>query len=81
MVPARRSTVAELIARLDGVPSAPAPVIPAPPGAEECLLEYLKEREARPEEGDAGAQERLMNRYDWDHTTDLRKVLLSGAEE
>ena len=56
-------------------------MVPPPPAAHICLQEYLQEREAHPEEGDAGAQERLMNRYDWDHTSDLLKVLLRGSEE
>ncbi|CAK0902505.1 unnamed protein product, partial [Prorocentrum cordatum] len=76
-----RLSIADLVSRLDGADGAPTSAVPSPPSGMECLREYLRDRELHPEEGDAGAQERLLNRYDWDQTQDVLKVLLRGAEE
>ena len=44
------------------------------PGNGESVTQVIPRK--RPD----GAQERLPNRYDWDHTADLLEVLLRGAE-
>ena len=76
-----QTTVSDPLYKLAGIGSSHPSVVPPPPSAGTCLLEYLQNRESHVEEGDSGARERIMNRYDWGHASDLLKVLLRGADE